>query len=327
VTNTYVDHSSDQPGSEAVGTLVARITAVRCHSGTDRKLNVTSRVGCPNETGPRAEPVDRVCSPRDGLAGVSFAEPTGGTMADVQRSDEPRGSPGWLPDEVVNAGRENLDAAHVERYDRKMDARVLDEMELLRTAGLGPSAIVVDLGSGTGQFALAVASSCRRVVAVDPSPVMLERLRHKVHDAAIDNVEVVAGGFLTYEHVGDPADIVYSRYALHHLSDFWKVMALHRVRSVLRPGGVFRLWDIVYNFDADEAHERIETWCAPFGDEVEGGWARWEMEEHVRDEHSTFTWLLEAMCQRTQFTIESAEYSVDGFDARYLLRATSRSRP
>jgi hypothetical protein len=28
---------------------------------------------------------------------------------------------------------------------------------------------VVDLGSGTGQFALAVASSCRRVVAVDPS--------------------------------------------------------------------------------------------------------------------------------------------------------------
>jgi hypothetical protein len=55
---------------------------------------------------------------------------------------------------------------------------------------------------------------------------------------------------------------------------------------------------------------------------VEGDWARWEMEEHVRDEHSTFTWLLEAMIERTGFVIESADYSDDGFDAKYLLRAT-----
>jgi hypothetical protein len=49
------------------------------------------------------------------------------------------------------------------------------------------------------------------------------------------------------------------------------------------------------------------------------------MEEHVRDEHSTFTWLLEAMFERTGFTIESADNSDDGFDARYLLCATSHS--
>jgi hypothetical protein len=94
---------------------------------------------------------------------------------------------------------------------------------------------------------------------------------------------------------------------------------------MLRPGGVFRLWDVVYSFDVDEAHQRIEAWCAPFGEEVEGDWARWELEEHVRDEHSTFTWLLEAMFERTGFAIESADYADDGFDARYLLRATSHS--
>ena len=136
------------------------------------------------------------------------------------------------------------------------------------------------------------------------------------------NVEVVAAGFLTYNHTGDPADVVYSRYALHHLPDFWKVMALRRMHSMLRSGGVFRLWDVVYNFGADEAPDRIEAWCAPFGDEVEGDWARWELEEHVRDEHSTFTWLLEAMIERSGFIIESADYSDDGFDAKYLLRAT-----
>ena len=167
---------------------------------------------------------------------------------------------------------------------------------------------------------------CRRVVAVDPSPVMLERLRHKARDVGADNIEIAAAGFLTYAHEGDPADIVYSRYALHHLPDFWKVMALRRVRSMLRPGGLFRLWDVVYGFDVDEARDHIEAWCAPFGAEVEGDWARWEMEEHVRDEHSTFTWLLEAMFERTGFTIESADYSDDCFDAKYLLRATSHSR-
>jgi len=243
-------------------------------------------------------------------------------MAVVRRTDRPPAMPGWLLDEVASAGRENLDEAHVERYDRKMDARALDEIKFLRSAGLGASSVVVDLGTGTGQFALAVASVCARVVAVDPSPVMLGRLCDKIVEARADNVEVTAAGFLTYEHVGDAADVVYSRYALHHLPDFWKAVALRRVRSMLRPSGVFRLWDVVYNFDLDETYQRIEAWCAPFGEEVEADWARSEMEEHVRDEHSTFSWLLEAMFERTGFSIESADYSEDGFDAQYLLRAT-----
>jgi len=101
-------------------------------------------------------------------------------------------------------------------------------------------------------------------------------------------------------------------------------MALRRVRAMLRSDGIFRLWDVAYHFSPDEADERVEAWCAPYGDEVDGDWARWEMEEHVRDEHSTFTWLLEPMFERTGFSIEAADYSDDGFDTRYLLRVASR---
>lgn len=45
-------------------------------------------------------------------------------------------------------------------------------------------------------------------------------------------------------------------------------------------------------------------------------------EDHVRDEHSTFTWLLEPMLERAGFTIEQAQHTDDGIFAHYLLRAT-----
>lgn len=77
----------------------------------------------------------------------------------------------------------------------------------------------------------------------------------------------------------------------------------------------------MYSFDPAEAEERIEAWCAT-GREVADGWSRSELEEHVRDEHSTFTWLLEPMLLRAGFTIEERTYSPDGIFASYVARAT-----
>jgi SAM-dependent methyltransferase len=237
------------------------------------------------------------------------------------------GRPAWLLDETATIGRENLDEAHVARYDDKEDAEAADEVRLLRDElALGADAVVVDLGAGTGQFTLAAAAAFGRVVAVDPSPVMLGRLRAKVAAGPPrPNLEIVEAGFLTYDHTGVPADLVYSRYALHHLPDFWKAVALSRMRAMFGPGsgGVVRLWDVVYSFDAAEAEERIERWCASYADDADGdgSWVRADLEEHVRDEHSTFTWLLEPMIERAGFDIRRVEHSDDGFFASYLLDA------
>jgi SAM-dependent methyltransferase len=229
---------------------------------------------------------------------------------------------GWQIDEVAVAGRENLDPAHVARYDAKEDAAAAAEVSLLAGLGLGPDSVVVDIGAGTGQLSLAAAPLCRRVVAVDVSPVMLAALRARVAAAGLDNVEVVQAGFLSYEHEGPAADFVYSRYALHHLPDFWKGLALTRAAGILRPGGVLRLRDVVFAFDPAEAADRIEAWCATGAAETarEGDWTRAELEEHVRDEHSTFTWLLEPMIRRSGFAIERADHSEDGIVAAYVLR-------
>lgn len=226
---------------------------------------------------------------------------------------------GWLLDEVGHAGRENLDAAHVSRYDNKEDGDARAEVAFLTSLGIDGTSTVADFGAGTGQLAIAMAGSCRRLVAVDVSPVMLETLRAKAAAAGVTNLEVVEAGFLTYDHVGPPVDAVYSRYALHHLPDFWKAVALTRIHRMLRPGGIFRLWDVVYGFPPAEAEDRIEAWCATGSNDLEGAWSRAELEEHVRDESSTFTWLLEPMIERCGFEIRDASYSDDRFFAKYVL--------
>jgi SAM-dependent methyltransferase len=228
---------------------------------------------------------------------------------------------GWFLDELGHAGRENLDPEHVARYDGKEDADAAAEVELLRELGLTTESLLIEVGAGTGQFTVEVAPACRRVVALDVSPVMLQALEAKLAAAGVSNVEVVRAGFLTYEHGADRADFVYSRYALHHLPDFWKAVALERLHGVLRPGGLLRLWDVVYDFEPADAERRIEAWCATAGDSVDGEWSRAELEEHVRDEHSTFTWILEPIITRSGFAIEAAEHSDDGIFAKYVLRA------
>ena len=228
----------------------------------------------------------------------------------------------WWLDELSHAGREHFDEEHARRYDAKMDARASDTVASLQAEGfLGPESTVVDLGAGTGQFTLAAAPVCRRVIAVDVSPVMLEVLRENLvsHDAT--NAEAVRGGFLTYRHQGEPADVVYSRFAMHHLPDFWKGIALSRISEMLRPGGVLGLSDVVYSFEADEAEGKIEAWiAATVSTDVESGWTRAELAEHVRDEHSTFTWLLEPMIEKAGLEILRRDYSGDGMLAEYLCK-------
>ena len=111
---------------------------------------------------------------------------------------------------------------------------------------------------------------------------------------------------------------VYSRNALHHLPDFWKAIALERVAALLRPGGVFRLRDIVFACEPDEAEAVVAAWLDTAAPSSDVGWTRRELETHLRDEHSTFTWLLEPMLERVGLVIEQAEYDPLRVYAAYL---------
>jgi SAM-dependent methyltransferase len=220
----------------------------------------------------------------------------------------------WRFDETAGAGPEHLDPAYVATFDRKSGTDWSEDVETLLANGIGESSTVVDLGAGTGSFADAIGSRVARVVSVDASPAMVAAIRSR-------GLEAVRAGFLTYEHDGEPVDAVFSRNALHHLPDFWKGVALARIHDLLAPGGVLVLRDLVYDFEAADAAGRIEEWLASAAPSSGAGWTREELEEHVRDEQSTFAWLLEPLLGRAGLEIVERDVR-SGIYATYACRRT-----
>jgi putative AdoMet-dependent methyltransferase len=219
----------------------------------------------------------------------------------------------WIVDEHRHAGEEHLDPAQVARYDEKIPFDPSPELDLLVDQGLTDEDTVIDFGAGTGVFSLAVADYCDRVVAIDISETMLDVFREKVEERGVQNVEIVHDGFVRYEHEGDPASFVFSKNALHHLPDFWKVEALKTVGDTLEPGGIFRLRDLVYSFAPQDSHKAVESWldrmaATDFTEE--------ELRNHFRKEFSTYGFVLESMLEETGFEILDSTYR-EGFYAAY----------
>lgn len=228
--------------------------------------------------------------------------------------------PDWLIDELIFAGEEHLDPAYVEGYDQKSAVDHAHDIETLKAHGLNGDSVVVDLGAGTGGFALEIAPHCRRVVAVDVSDAMLAILEREIARTGVTNIDVVHAGLISYEHQGEPVDFVYSRNTFHHLPDFWKMVALSRIARMLRPGGVLLLHDLIYSFDASEVEDAIEDWLSNAAPSPDVGFTRADLALHVRTEYSTFDWLFEPMLERAGLEILDVHHRPSRTYAAYLCR-------
>jgi SAM-dependent methyltransferase len=110
------------------------------------------------------------------------------------------------------------------------------------------SDVVLDLGTGTGAIALALAPRAARVVGRDISEGMLEQARQKAREQGVENVDFGYGAFRDPQFEGD-VDIVTTNFALHHLSDEEKREAVE-VIAELGPRKLV-LGDVMFFGEAD----------------------------------------------------------------------------
>jgi SAM-dependent methyltransferase len=206
-------------------------------------------------------------------------------------------------EEEAYAGEEHLDEDYVAGYDTNSRVDPSEDIAMLVSLGLGESSVLLDLGAGTGVFALAAAETGAAVVAVDVSGAMVDSIRERAEQSDLDNITVVRAGFLSYDHALPPADFVYTRNALHQLPDFWKVIALNRIAALIRTGGHLFIRDLVFDLEPDDVEEGIADWISGAVDDPTKGFTAEELAEHVRKEFSTFTWIFESMLERCGFEI------------------------
>jgi putative AdoMet-dependent methyltransferase len=215
--------------------------------------------------------------------------------------------PIWQYDEFRGFALDFHDPREVDLYDARQGTDPDAENRIVRSLGISAEDIVIEYGAGTGAFLEAAAGICRRVHAVDVSGAMLEHARGRLSSLGVSNVTLHHAGFLTYEHRDDPARFVVTKFALHHLPDFWKVVALGRINRSLQMGGFFYLEDVVFSFEPNSYGRAIQQWIdqAPA---LGTSFSKRDFEGHVREEYSTYSWIMEAIIQKAGFAIRKSGF-------------------
>ncbi len=107
----------------------------------------------------------------------------------------------------------------------------LDQVRAL----IGPDDTVLELGSGTGSTAIALAASVGKIIATDVSEAMLSKGRERAYEAGAANVEFIQTD--AADAPQGPFDAVLAFNLLHLIKDMDG--ALSEIAARIKPGGVF----------------------------------------------------------------------------------------
>lgn len=169
-------------------------------------------------------------------------------LAEMERLDPGRG--GLRGPNAGFAGAAYWDA-RARRFSARLPVEAAAADPFLRRVkrSVGRRTTVVDVGAGTGRFALALAPSVKAVTAVDPSPAMLRIMRSQARSRGISNVRGVQGRWEEVDMA--PADVAFSSYVLPLVADAPRFLA--RLDAVARR----RAWLYLGAFSADAVFDPL----------------------------------------------------------------------
>lgn len=114
--------------------------------------------------------------------------------------------------------------------------------------------VALDIGTGGGHTAFALARHCASVTAVDITEAMLDETRKGAAARGLDNVRCERADAQALPYDADSFDIVTCRLSAHHFPYPGRFIA--EVARVLRPGGRFVLVDTISPEDP-----ALDTFC------------------------------------------------------------------
>jgi SAM-dependent methyltransferase len=145
-----------------------------------------------------------------------------------------------------------------ERWARRFDDPARDAWqkpdEVIRALGLAPDAVVGDLGSGTGYFAVRLARAVPRghVYGADIEPDMVRYLAERARRDGLANVTAVQAT-PDDSRLPRPVDLMLVVNTYHHIGE--RPAYFGRLRQSLRPGGRVAIIDFLP--DAPEGPPRL----------------------------------------------------------------------
>ncbi|MEN6408062.1 MAG: class I SAM-dependent methyltransferase [Thermoguttaceae bacterium] len=226
--------------------------------------------------------------------------------------------PAWQRNEFQQVNTNFADATVVERYETRIgefrdlaaeDATILDSLALPNGSH------VLEMGTGTGHFAIAAAQRGLRVTAVDVSPAMLQYAQQRAKSKELVAITFRHAGFLTFAAAPATFDAAVSMAVLHHLPDLWKAVALANIRRALKPGGLFLLGDVVFSSKQPDPRWQFDAYVEAMPRAM-----RENACGHLVKEFSTLDWIMEGLLTRAGFQIQRITNS-NAAMIQYLCRA------
>jgi ubiquinone/menaquinone biosynthesis C-methylase UbiE len=133
---------------------------------------------------------------------------------------------------------------------------------MLAELPVSADAQTLDVASGTGEFARALAPHVASVIGLDATDAMMEQGKKFIEQAGIANIRFQKGVVQDMPFDNESFDIVSSRYAFHHFADARPVIS--EMVRVCKTGGHVIIVDIIAPDESTATESNYYEWlCDP----------------------------------------------------------------